>query len=90
MKDGQTVPHIVRVHKALFHYRQTGWIGTVEVNRDTGLKPGETFCLCVYPSLSPVSRFTSCLDPPRLTVLNIFKGMLSLSPAALEFLSRLI
>ena len=26
----------------LFSYRQTGWIGTVEVNRDTGLEPGET------------------------------------------------
>ena len=23
-------------------YRQTGWIGTVEVNRDTELEPGET------------------------------------------------
>jgi len=23
-------------------YRHTGWIGTVEVNRDTGLEPGET------------------------------------------------
>ena len=36
-----------------------GWIGTMEVNRDAELEPGETFCLCVSPGLSPVSRFTS-------------------------------
>ena len=33
----------------LLKYLQTGWIGTVEVNRDAGLEPGETFCLCVSP-----------------------------------------
>ena len=41
------------------NYRQTGWIGTVEMNRDAGLEPGQTFCLCVSPGSSPVSRFTS-------------------------------
>ena len=35
-------------------YHQTGWIGTVEVNWDPRLKPGETFCLSVSPGLSPV------------------------------------
>ena len=38
---------------------QMGWIGTVEVNRDAGLVPRETFCLCVSPGSSPVSQFTS-------------------------------
>ena len=36
-------------------YRQTGWIGTVEVNRYAGLEPGETFC----PDSPPLSRSTS-------------------------------
>ena len=36
-----------------------GWIGTVEVNRDAGLKKGETFCHCVSPGSSPMSRFSS-------------------------------
>ena len=36
-----------------FNYRQTGWIGTVEVNRDARLKPH----VPIY-----------CPDPPRLTV----------------------
>ena len=40
----------VALHKK---YLQTGWIGRVEVNRDTGLEPGETFCLCVSPGSSP-------------------------------------
>ena len=40
-------------------YRQSGWIGTEEVRRDAGLEPGETFCLCVPISSTPVSRFTS-------------------------------
>ena len=39
-------------------YRHTGWIGTVEVNRDAGLEPGMTFCLCVSPGSGPVSRYT--------------------------------
>ena len=44
---------------SLMLYRQMGWIGTVEVKRDTGLEPGETFCLCVSSDSSTVSRFTS-------------------------------
>ena len=31
------------------NYRQTGWIGTVEVNWDAGPKLGETFGLSVSP-----------------------------------------
>ena len=47
----------------------------MEVNRDAGLEPGETFCLCVSPSPSPVSRFPLyCPDPPRLTVVNVNKS----------------
>ena len=38
---------------------QTGWIGTVEVNLDDGLDPGETFCLCFSPSSSPMPWFAS-------------------------------
>ena len=29
------------------------------VDGDSGLEPGETLCLCVFPGSSPVSRFTS-------------------------------
>ena len=44
--------------------RQTGWIGTVEVNRDTGLEPGETQGQNVYPGTSPASRFPSTVPIP--------------------------
>ena len=40
------------------HYHQLGWIGTVEVIRNTGLKLGESFCLSVSSGLSPMSQFT--------------------------------
>ena len=40
-------------------YRQTGWIGTVEVNRDMGLEPGEIQKHNVSPGSSPASQFTS-------------------------------
>ena len=45
--------------KPEFAYRQTGWIGTVEVNWDTGLEPGETQRQNFSPGTSPASRFTS-------------------------------
>ena len=41
------------------HYRQTGWIGTVEVNRDTGIELEETQRQNVSPGSIPMSRFTS-------------------------------
>ena len=47
--------------KLIYNFRQTGWIGTVEVNRDTGLKPGETQRQSVSPGLSPASQFTSAV-----------------------------
>ena len=34
-------------------YRQSGWIGTDGVNRDTGFDPGETLCLCVSTGSTP-------------------------------------
>ena len=42
---------------------QMGWIGTVEVNWDVGIDPGETFCLCLLawapcPDSPPQSRST--------------------------------
>ena len=40
-------------------YHQTGWIGTVKVNRDTKLEPGKTQTHNVSPGSSPASRFTS-------------------------------
>ena len=48
------------------HYCQMGWIGTVEVNRDTGLEPGETFCLSLLKTR--VLLHLHCPDPPRLIV----------------------
>ena len=44
---------------ARFLYCQMGWIGTVEVNRDAGLEPGETFGLSVSPGSSPMYQLTS-------------------------------
>ena len=43
------------VAEIFLEYRQTGWIGTVEVNRDTGLEPGETQIQNVSPGSNPAS-----------------------------------
>ena len=34
-----------------------GGLGQWRLNRDAGLELGETFCLCVSPGLSPLSRY---------------------------------
>ena len=46
-----------------FYYRQTGWIGTVEVNRDMGLEPGETQRQNVFPFWCPDSPLLSQSTP---------------------------
>ena len=45
--------------KYTVRWSKTGWIGTVEVNWDTGLEPGETQRQNVSPGSSPASQFTS-------------------------------
>ena len=49
-------------------YRQTGWIGTIKVNRDAGLEPGEILFLCLSRLEPRVPCHLHCPDPPRLTV----------------------
>ena len=48
-------------------YRATGWIGTGEVKRDTGLKPGETQTKCLSRLKLGVPIHLHCPDPPHLT-----------------------
>ena len=40
----------------------------MEVNRDAGLEPGETFCLCLSRLDFRVPIYLLCPDPPRLTI----------------------
>ena len=53
-------------------YRLTGWIGTVEVNRDMRLKPGEKQRQNVSPGSSPASRFTSTVPIHPVWLGNIY------------------
>ena len=57
-----------------FCYRQPGRIGTEEVNWDAGLEPGETFCLCVSPGSSTVSRITCVTIHPGWRYEEVFFG----------------
>ena len=51
----------------MFMYRLMGWIGTVEVNWDTGLEPVETQRQNVYLG-SSLANHLHCPNPPHLTV----------------------
>ena len=49
-------------------YRATGWIGTGEGKRDTGLKPGETQTKCLSRLKPGVPIHHHCPNPPHLMV----------------------
>ena len=58
------------IFNPVLQYRQTGWIGTKEVNQNTGLEPGETQRQNVSSGSSPASPFTSTV--PIHPVLRYF------------------
>ena len=56
----------------IYEYRQTGWIGTVEVNQVTGIESGRTQRQCLSRLEPGVPIYLHCPDQPRMTVDHIF------------------
>ena len=72
------------------NYRQTGWMGTVEVNWDAGLEPGETFLVAksnsirglvrpwVRPWVGPsVTRFSKTANSSEFNKIHDFSQLLA-------------
>ena len=50
------------------HYRQMGWMGTVKVNWETELEPGETETKCLSRLKPGVLIDLHCPSPPSLRI----------------------
>ena len=65
------------------------WIGTVEVNRDTGFEPGESQRQNVSPALSPASQFTSTVSIHPVWRYSLFSRQLMVGWGQNSFLAGL-